>query len=102
MELIQELKRIDSFTLKLAVAHFGDHRLLLPQVWYGDPIERRHNRQVVTARQPESQSPDFAGSMRWPYLGEASAARFRNGLNMSMGTGRNVVVLCSLEISRMV
>lgn len=27
---------------------------------------------------------------------------FRKGLNRSIGTGRNVVVLCSLEISRMV
>ena len=27
---------------------------------------------------------------------------FMNGVNKSIGTGRNVVVLCSLEISRMV
>jgi hypothetical protein len=29
-------------------------------------------------------------------------APFRNGVNKSMGTGKKVVVLCSLAISRMV
>ena len=40
---------------------------------------------------------DFA-----PGLFALAAYFFKNGLNKSIGTGKNVVVLCSLEISRMV
>ena len=34
--------------------------------------------------------------------GQAFGGPFMNGVNRSIGTGRKVVVLCSLEISRMV
>ena len=38
----------------------------------------------------------------YSYNGMAQSYFFKNGPNKSIGTGRNVVVLCSLEISRMV
>ena len=36
---------------------------------------------------------------RWSHDGFRGLLCWRNGANTSMGTGRNVVVLCSLEIS---
>gem|GEM_PF-1440152 len=46
----------------------------------------------------------FAGACRRAWSGESASPFyfFKNALNKSIGSGRNVVVLCSLAISRMV
>src|SRR5436309_5540438 len=59
---------------------------------------RKLNLPPHTLHSPSHSSYSYKGMSHF----FSSPNRLMNGLNKSIGTGRNVVVLCSLEISRMV
>ena len=62
-------------------------------------IERRKVNLPPHIMQPSSQ---MKASQRWLSNRAFHFYFFKNALNKSIGSGRNVVVLCSLAISRMV